>query len=81
MVPAEADPLDALDRAFSRLREIVAEEKPAIPIRYSSLDLRVTSDTPVPVRGDSGRARGGDRRQHGYQQRTEVPDGGAKRPY
>jgi hypothetical protein len=46
VVPTGVDPLDALDRAFSRLREIVAEEKPAI--RYFSLDLRVTSDTPVP---------------------------------
>lgn len=45
-MPAGADPLDALDRAFSRLREIIAKEKPAI--RYFSLDLRVASDTPVP---------------------------------
>lgn len=46
VIPRDVDPLEALDTAFAKLREIVVREAPKIS--HFSLDLRVTSQTPVP---------------------------------
>ena len=46
VIPRDVDPLEALDKAFAKLREIVEHEKPTIA--HFALDLRVTSQTPVP---------------------------------
>jgi hypothetical protein len=45
-VPRDVDPLEALDKVFAKLREIVVSERP--DITYFTVDLRVASDTPVP---------------------------------
>ena len=44
--PANVDPMEALDKAFAKLREIVVSEQPHIS--YFTIDLRVASSTPVP---------------------------------
>ena len=46
VVPRDIDPLEALDKVFAKLREIVVSERP--DITYFTVDLRVASDTPVP---------------------------------
>jgi hypothetical protein len=46
VVPRDVDPLEALDKVFARLREIVLAEGPKV--EYFSVDLRVASDTPIP---------------------------------
>jgi len=46
VVPVDADPLDALDKAFAKLRETLVNERPRV--RYFTIDLRVESDTPIP---------------------------------
>ncbi len=49
IVPGETDALEALNKAFATLREIVVSEAP--DVQYFSLDLRVASETPpVPPR-------------------------------
>ena len=47
VVPRDVDPMEALDKAFAKLREIVVSEQPA-GISYFTIDLRVASSTPVP---------------------------------
>jgi hypothetical protein len=42
----DVDPMEALDKAFAKLREIVVSEQPHIS--YFTIDLRVASSTPVP---------------------------------
>ncbi len=46
IVPRDVDPMEALDKAFAKLREIVVSEQP--DISYFTIDLRVASNTPVP---------------------------------
>ncbi len=46
VVPRDVDPMEALDKAFAKLREIVESEKPKIT--HFTLDLRVSSESPVP---------------------------------
>jgi len=46
VVPVGVDPLDALDKAFAKLRETLIDEGPRV--RYFTVDLRVASDTPIP---------------------------------
>ena len=46
VVPRDVDPMEALDKAFAKLREIVVSEQPHIS--YFTIDLRVASSTPVP---------------------------------
>ncbi len=46
VVPRDVDPIEALDKAFAKLREIVVSEQPHIS--YFTIDLRVASSTPVP---------------------------------
>ncbi|WP_142390012.1 hypothetical protein [Mycobacterium sp. shizuoka-1] len=46
IVPGEADALEALDKVFAKLKEIVLAEAPSI--QYFSVDVRVASGTPVP---------------------------------
>ncbi len=46
VVPREVDPLEALDKAFAKLREIVIAENP--DVSYFTIDLRVASNKPVP---------------------------------
>jgi hypothetical protein len=43
VVPRDVDPLEALDKVFAKLREIVVSEHPTIS--YFTVDLRVASDT------------------------------------
>lgn len=44
IIPAGVDPLDALDKVFARLREIVARDAPDLD--YFTVDVRVASKTP-----------------------------------
>jgi hypothetical protein len=46
IVPGEVDALEALDKAFAKLREILVSEKP--DVQHFSVDLRVASATPIP---------------------------------
>ena len=46
MVPVEGNALDALDKVFAKLREIVVNENP--DVQYFTVDLRVASATPIP---------------------------------
>lgn len=46
VVPRDVDPLEALDKVFAKLREIVVSEHPTIS--YFTVDLRVASDSVVP---------------------------------
>ncbi|MEO3758809.1 hypothetical protein ABGB19_11060 [Mycobacterium sp. B14F4] len=46
MVPRDIDPMDALDKTFAKLKEIVANEKPTIT--HFTVGLRVASESPVP---------------------------------
>lgn len=46
VVPAGDDPIDALDKTFAKLREILISEHP--DIAYFTIDLKVASRTPVP---------------------------------
>jgi len=46
IVPGDADALQALDKVFAKLRQIVVAEAP--DIQFFSVDVRVTSATPVP---------------------------------
>jgi hypothetical protein len=46
VVPAGADPLEALDTVFAKLRQILVDENPRV--QYFTVDLRVASDTPIP---------------------------------
>jgi hypothetical protein len=46
VVPRDVDPIEALDKAFAKLREIVLSEKP--DINYFTVDLRVSSQSPIP---------------------------------
>ncbi len=46
MVPIEGNALDALDKVFAKLREIVVNENP--DIQYFTVDLRVASASPIP---------------------------------
>jgi hypothetical protein len=46
VVPRDIDPLEALDKVFAKLREIVVSEHPTIS--YFTVDLRVASDSVVP---------------------------------
>ncbi len=41
----ETDALEALDKVFARLREIIVAEAPSI--QYFSVDVRVASKTPI----------------------------------
>jgi hypothetical protein len=51
VVPVDVDPLEALDKVFARLREIVARETP--DVEYFTVDVRVASRT-APRRPDPG---------------------------
>jgi hypothetical protein len=46
VVPRDVDPMEALDRVFAKLKELVVAENPQIS--YFTVDLRVASDTPIP---------------------------------
>jgi len=46
VVPRDVDPLEALDKVFARLREILVAEGPKVA--YFTVDLKVASDTPIP---------------------------------
>lgn len=46
VVTTDVDPLEALDKVFAKLREILMSEKPQVT--YFTVDLRVASDTPIP---------------------------------
>jgi hypothetical protein len=46
VVPGDVDALEALDKAFAKLREILVSEKP--DVEHFSVDLRVASATPIP---------------------------------
>ena len=46
VVPVDVDPLDALDKAFAKLWEILVNERPQV--QYFTVDLRVASATPIP---------------------------------
>lgn len=46
VVPVDVDPLEAFDKVFAKLRQILVSEHPEI--RYFTVDLRVSSETPVP---------------------------------
>ena len=50
VIPVDVDPLEALDKVFGRLREIVARETP--DVEYFTVDVRVASRT-APRRPDS----------------------------
>jgi hypothetical protein len=45
-VPGEVDALEALEKVFAKLRQILVREKP--DVEYFSVDLRVASATPIP---------------------------------
>ena len=44
VIPVDVDPLDALDKVFALLREIVARDTP--DLEYFTVDVRVASKTP-----------------------------------
>ncbi len=46
VVPVDVDPLEALDKAFAKLRETLVNEAPRVT--YFTVDLRVASDTAIP---------------------------------
>jgi hypothetical protein len=46
VVPGDGDALEALDKVFAKLREILVSENP--DVQYLTVDLRVASETPVP---------------------------------
>ena len=46
VVPGEVDALEALEKVFAKLRQILVREKPEV--EYFSVDLRVASATPIP---------------------------------
>jgi hypothetical protein len=46
VIPVDVDPLEALDRTFAKLREIVMNESPKVS--YFTIDLRVASESPIP---------------------------------
>jgi len=46
VVPGDVDALEALDQVFAKLREVYVTEKP--DVQHFSVDLRVTSATPIP---------------------------------
>jgi hypothetical protein len=47
VVPGEVDALEALEKVFAKLRQILVREKP--DVEYFSVDLRVASSaTPIP---------------------------------
>jgi hypothetical protein len=46
VVPEGIDPVEALDKVFAELRQILISEKP--DVQYFSVDLRVASATPIP---------------------------------
>jgi hypothetical protein len=46
VLPVGVDPLDALDKAFAKLRDILVKESPRVD--YFTVDLKVASDTPIP---------------------------------
>lgn len=47
IVPGDTDALEALDKVFARLREIIVSEAP--DIQYFSVDVRVASKTAIPL--------------------------------
>lgn len=46
IVPVDVDPLEALEKVFARLKQILVDERPTV--RYFTVALRVASDTPIP---------------------------------
>ncbi len=46
VMPTDVDPLEALDKTFAKLREILISEN--ADIAYFTIDLRVASHTPIP---------------------------------
>ena len=44
--PGEVDALEALEKVFAKLRQILVSEKP--DVEYFSVDLRVASATAIP---------------------------------
>jgi hypothetical protein len=46
IVPGDTDAMEALDKVFAKLKEIIVAEAPTI--QYFSVDVRVASQTPVP---------------------------------
>lgn len=46
IVPGETPALEALDKVFAKLKELIAAEAPTVS--YFSVDVRVASKTPVP---------------------------------
>ncbi|HUH70081.1 MAG TPA: hypothetical protein VLZ05_15215 [Mycobacterium sp.] len=46
VVTRDVDPLEALDKVFAKLREILISEKP--DVQYFSVELKVASAIPVP---------------------------------
>ena len=46
-VPGEVDALEALEKVFAKLRQILVREKTS-HVEYFSVDLRVASATPIP---------------------------------
>ena len=46
VVPRDVDPVEALDKTFAKLRELVLSETPEIS--HFTVDLRVASESPVP---------------------------------
>jgi len=53
VIPVDVDPLEALDKAFERLREIVARDAPEV--EFFTVDVRVASHT-APRRPDTQQA-------------------------
>ncbi len=49
VIPVDVDPMEALDKVFGRLREIIESEAP--DVEYFTVDVRVASRT-VPRRPD-----------------------------
>ena len=46
VVPVGVDALEALEKTFAKLREVLVSEQP--DIAYFTVDLKVASHTPVP---------------------------------
>ena len=46
VLTADVDPMEALEKAFAKLRETLISEKP--DIAYFTIELKVVSHTPVP---------------------------------
>lgn len=45
VIPGDVDALEALEKVFAKLRQILLSEKP--DVQYLSVDLRVASATPI----------------------------------